>query len=290
MPRIIVLGNGFIASHFNYEISSTRIEPNINSIQSFLNKENPEVIINCIGYCGDPNIDACETFKEKTYLTNTVIPILLAQETLKLGIKFINIGSGCIFSGISPNILVDPEAACTSYLGLDIYQDLGWKESDFANPQSYYSKTKYATDLIISSFENTCNLRIRMPISSKNSNRNFITKISKYSKLINIDNSMTLVEDLVRCVDWVIKNDKAGTYHCTNPGTTTAVKVMKEYQKYVPDHKFSIIDENELSTLTVAKRSNCILNSDKLLSEGFQMQNIETGMQKCVKSFCLGNL
>lgn len=273
--KTIILGNGFIASHFNYNIISDRIST-IDDVVKIINTHKPDTIINCIGYCGNPNIDACEDNKDKTLHSNTIVPAFIAQATSSHDIKFINIGSGCIFSGRSPNL-----KSSSTNSGVDA----GWKEKDFANPQSYYSNTKYATDLILSKYQNTCTLRIRMPISDKKSDRNFITKISKYENLIDIRNSMTIVSDLVRCVDWVIENDKSGIYHVTNPGLLSATSVMEEYKNYKPEHKYNVISEQELNKITKAKRSNCILNSDKLKNEGFQMQNAFVGMKHCMKKY-----
>lgn len=267
MNKCLIVGNGFIASHFNYAIAKERLEPDAGQISRVIEKYKPDVIINCIGFCGNPNIDQCEINKSKTLLANTTIPTLLAIECNKLGIKLINIGSGCIFSGEHPK---DSD---------------GWKEGDFANPQSYYSYTKYATDLAVGSFDNVCTLRIRMPLSDKSSSRNFISKVANYNKVIDIQNSMTIVGDLVRCVDWVIENDKQGIYHMTNPGTISASEVMHEYNKYMLSHKFSIISGDELNLITKAKRSNCILNSDKLSKEGFEMENIVPAMKNCVKTY-----
>ncbi|CAN0211525.1 unnamed protein product [Hapterophycus canaliculatus] len=46
-------------------------------------------------------------------------------------------------------------------------------------------------------FPNVCVLRVRMPISDDLSPRNFVTKIVKYDKVVNIPNSMTVLTDLL---------------------------------------------------------------------------------------------
>src|ERR1035441_827196 len=46
---------------------------------------------------GNPNIDSCETDKEKTFFTNTMVPIGLANACNKFGIHFIQLSSGCCF-------------------------------------------------------------------------------------------------------------------------------------------------------------------------------------------------
>lgn len=267
----IVIGKGFVSSHLPYESVDYRFEPSINSIKDFIDKYRPDYLINAIGFCGNPNVDQCEIEKERTLASNTLIPTLLATECEKAGIHLISIGSGCIFFGQSPNVNNDV--------------DLGWKEDDFANPKSFYSKTKYACDLSVSQLKTTTVLRIRMPISTKNERRNFINKVSAYKKIIDIPNSMTIMEDLVRCIDWSMKESKTGIYHVTNPEPISAAEVMREYQKYKKDHSFDIINEQELDSLTVAKRSNCILSTKKINDSGFFMTPSKEALENCMKKY-----
>ncbi len=163
--------------------------------------------------------------------------------------------------------------------------DEGWKESDFANPKSFYSKTKYACDLTIGEMPNVSILRIRMPVSTRNEERNFINKVRNYSHVIDIPNSMTLMDDLIRCVDFFVKSKTPGIFHVINPQPITAAQVMREFQKYEPEHKFEVIDEGELDKLTIAKRSNCILNGDKLLDAGFTMTPSKEALEACMASY-----
>jgi UDP-glucose 4,6-dehydratase len=289
--NILTLGNGFVASHLPYPIVKERI-PLLEEeeIEKLFLKYTPDVIVNTIGYCGVPNIDSCENEKVKTFIANTTIPTLLASVTEKLGIKMIHIGSGCIFSGPSPSF-IDQQNERNRYFDNSEYVDLlehydsGWLEEDDANPKSYYSKTKWATDLAIGSLPHVTTLRIRMPISSKNTPRNFINKVRNYSKVIDIPNSMTLMDDLVRAVDFFAHKNLPGIYHVVNPEPITAAQVMREYQKYHPEHQFEVIDESELDNLTVAKRSNCLLNGDKLSRARFTMTPSKEALETCMKQY-----
>ena len=60
---------------------------------------------------------------------------------------------------------------------------------------------------------------------------------------------------------------------------------MSEYKKYIPDHQFEIIDEKQLSKLTTAPRSNCILNTDKLSNLGFKMTPSEIALEDCMLNY-----
>ena len=277
--KTVILGNGFIASHLPYEKIPDRVD--LSNIVTILNRYKPDCIVNTIGYGGMPNIDSCEIEKEKTVIANTIIPALLAIECEKLGIHMVHIGSGCVFNGVSPNYtLIFPEPN-----GQPIKSDIGWKETDLANPQSFYSNTKYAADLVMAQNQLLTNLRIRMPISPKNHPRNFVTKIRGYKRVIDEPNSVTFTADLVRCIDWVIKEHKIGTYHVVNPQPLTAAQVMREYQKYHPEHKFEVISTEELDKITAAKRSNCVLNTEKLNKAGFIMTPSKEALERCMAEY-----
>lgn len=278
--KVLTLGKGFVAEHLPYPILNERVDLSEKYLDTMLGFHQPDVIINCIGKTGRPNVDWCESHKEETASANTALPILLAQVCEKRGIHLVHIGSGCIFFGQSPNIAYSGPSGAPG-----VSYDLGWTEEDFANPKSFYSKTKYATDLALGGMKNVATLRIRMPISDRNTQRNFINKIREYKQLIDIPNSVTFMDDLVKAIDWVVTKQKTGIYHVVNPQPLSAARVMNEFKKYRSEHSFEIIDEATLDKLTTAKRSNCILNGNKLRDEGFFMTPSEEALKKCMEKY-----
>lgn len=272
--KVLTLGTGFVADHLPYEKITERVALASGYMRLMLEEHKPDVIINCLGKTGRPNVDWCESNKVETMEGNVTLPLLLAEACAAKGVHLIQIGSGCIYFGPSP------------YKGHTSYaQDPGWRETDFANPASFYSKTKYACDLMLAPMPHVTTLRIRMPVSDKDVPRNLINKLRGYKQVIDIPNSMTFMSDLTRCIDWAATNRPGGIYHVANPQPLTAARIMQEYQKYVPDHQFEIITEGQLDQMTVAKRSNCILNSDKLRAAGFKMSNSEEALAKCMAEY-----
>lgn len=282
--KIMTLGKGFVSDHLPYEKILDRVHVDYEDIDYVLSQHKPDVIVNCIGKTGRPNVDWCQTNKTETYTANVILPALIAEWCENHNVHLIQMGSGCIFFGDSPNkTWFDLDEGNLSLGGF--YHESGWREEDHANPQSYYSRTKYACDLLLDQMPNVTTLRLRMPISDKNDPRNFINKITGYKQVIDIANSMTIMSDLVRCVDWAAKNSKFGTYHVTNPEPLTAAQVVREYQKYVPSHQFAVINEQQLDKLVTAKRSNCFLNTDKLTEAGFTMTPSVEALQSCMASY-----
>jgi UDP-glucose 4,6-dehydratase len=281
--NVFTIGGGFVSDHLNYPKIIDRVDLSEKLINTLLDNYKPDVLINCIGRTGSPNVDWCEANKEIVASTNTALPIILAEACAKRSIHMIQIGSGCIYFGESPNSQTMAFNNADGYFRSIV--DTGWKETDFANPKSFYSKSKYACDLMIGGMSHVTTLRIRMPISTKDSPRNLINKLKGYKQVIDIPNSVTFMDDLVGCVDWAVKNSQTGIFHVTNKEPVTAAQVMKEYQKYVPEHKFEVITEQQLDSLTVAKRSNCLLDSSKLELAGFHMSPSVKALEDCMAKY-----
>lgn len=272
--KVLVLGKGFISTElckslqtddiiyqYGYELNS------INEISRVLDKYKPDLIINCIGKTGRPNIDWCETHKYETYFSNTIIPLLLAEVCNSKKIHLIHISSGCLYTSYKEN-------------------NQGYKEEDSTSPGSYYSFTKLATDLVLKDLENVTILRIRMPLLPKKHPRNYIDKIINYKKLINEPNSMTYVPDLTKIVQSFIKEPRSGIFNATNPGILGAADIVREFQKFVPSHSFEEISNEDLNKMVLGKRSNCIIDSTKLYSIlDFELLNIQENINDIIKKW-----
>src|SRR5690606_4826308 len=102
-----------------------------------------------------------------------------------------NFATGCIYeyNNDPEKNIIDHEADCHRF-----------KEEDEPNFHgSHYSKTKIiAEKLLHPYYDDAClTLRVRMPLADDLVPRNFITKITKYEKVVNVPNSMTVLYDLL---------------------------------------------------------------------------------------------
>lgn len=294
--KIMTLGAGFVADHLPYQKITGRLTPNQQDMWDMLGDVKGGVLVNCLGRTGRPNVDWCEFHKEETYESNVTLPLMISDWCKQTNTHLIQLGSGCIYFGESPNFhYVQADGSPMPDYGTHmssfvlhtpcIKVEDGWKETDFANPKSFYSKTKYACDLMLGEMPHVTTLRLRMPISERDNPRNLINKLRGYKQVIDIPNSVTFMSDLTRCVEWTAQNRPGGIFHVTNPQPLTAAKVMREYQKYFPAHKFEYITEQQLDQLTVAKRSNCILNTDKLRLAGFHMTDSHEALHQCMADY-----
>lgn len=226
-------------------------------------------IVNAAGKTGKPNVDWCETHQTETFRSNVIGPLVLAQHCADAGTYLLHFGSGCIFYGPSP-------------------RGDGWRETDHANPSAYYSRTKYAADLVLAPLANTAVVRIRMPIDSTPAPRNLITKLAGYREVIDVENSVTVIEDLIGVVDGLIRKRATGIFHATNPGSMRHRDLLALYAKWVvPGHTYSLIREEELVVrgLALRARSNCLLASTNLADVGLSMRPIEIALEDAMKKY-----
>jgi dTDP-4-dehydrorhamnose reductase len=134
---------------------------------------------------------------------------------------------------------------------------------------------------MLSRLPNVAIVRLRMPIDTLPGSRNLITKLASYAQVADVENSVTIVPDLVEVVGTLVDRRATGVFHATNPGPVRHVQLLTLYKQFVdPGHRFKLIAEDELVSrgLTIRPRSNCILASSRLESLGVRMQPSETAL------------
>ena len=99
-------------------------------------------------------------------------------------------------------------------------------------------------------------------------------------------NSVTILSDFLRVSKKIIDAEKTGIYNLVNEGVVQNSEIIKMYEKISgTEHIYEIISSRELDKITVAKRSNCILSTSKLSSEGFQMPHIRLSLEKLITEY-----
>jgi dTDP-4-dehydrorhamnose reductase len=278
---VLILGNrGYVAKAYQYYFKTKNIDYISVSAQDYnfftdlpmlFSKYNPRVIINCFGYTGRPNVDACEEYKEKCYYDNAIFPFILGQECSKHKIPYIHVSSGCIYTGYDkeyteedqPNFNFSSDVKC-----------------------SWYSGTKSLGEDSLKLFPDGYICRLRIPFDETPSERSIFNKLIKYNVLIDTPNSLSNLQDFVRCSYLLFeKNHPRGIYNITNPGHLSHKKICELMDK------LNIININEKQFIhpsqlkTSAPRSNCVLNNDKLLSTGIFIEDIQTSITNSLKNF-----
>ncbi len=265
--KILIIGNGFLgsrcASLWPGAILSSKIITSAKDVEDLLDEHKPDSVLNAAGIVGKPNVDWCEDHQLETIVGNTILPIMIAQACQNKGVYLLHMGTGCIYYGYSS----DPN---------------GWKEGEPANPSAVYTKTKYAADLALSTLPNIGIARIRMPIDYKPSPANLIDKIASFPRVIDVINSVTVVEDMVGVFKQLLEQQASGIFHVTNPGAIKHKEILAMYNEIVdPNHTNEWISEQELVASGLAKktRSNNILQSGNLAKLGIEMREVHEAVR-----------
>jgi 3,5-epimerase/4-reductase len=200
---------------------------------------------------------------------NLYAPYNLANICETLNLHFIYLGTGCIYT-------YEPDKKT-------------FTEEDIPNfSGSGYSTVKGYTDQILRRFNNTLQLRIRMPISRLVSNRNFIDKILCYPNICSIANSMTVLDDMWVIIDRMITLRTVGTYNLINPGTIEHSWILNEYKKLIdPSHTWNEISYDEQMKYIKSHRSNNEMTTEKLerfcKENDIELLNIKDSVRRCIE-------
>ena len=163
---------------------------------------------------------------------------------------------------------------------------IGFTEEDAPNfDGSFYSKTKGFMEPMLKTYPTCLILRVRMPVSDDLSHRNFVTKIAKYEKVVNIPNSMTILHEMLPASLAMADKGLTGVYNFTNPGVISHNEVLDLFKKYIdPTFEYSNFSLEEQAKILKADRSNNELDATKLMRDvpdDVVINDIKTAFELC---------
>ncbi|MBX9253299.1 dTDP-4-dehydrorhamnose reductase [Desmonostoc muscorum CCALA 125] len=191
------------------------------TLRSIIRAKQPQIIINAAAYTA---VDKAESESELATAINATAPLILAEESQKLGAFLIHISTDYVFDG----------NGCRPY-----------QETDATNPLSVYGKTKLAGEQAIQ--ENcTHNLIFRTAWVYGNFGKsNFVKTMLRLGAerpelriVADQIGSPTWAKDIAAVIGEMIPKlttDIAGTYHYTNSGVASwydfAIAIFEEAQQ-----------------------------------------------------------
>jgi len=260
---------------FSYTESINRID-DTNNITIELDSIKPSNVICLIGRTHGKGFTTIDYLEQPGKLRenindNLFSPVSLAIECQKRNIHLTYLGTGCIF-----NQDID-----------DIIHSHGYQEHDLPDFfGSAYSTVKGFTDRLMHQFDNVLNLRIRMPIVGYDHPRNFITKIKSYTKIINVQNSMTVLPDIIPIIIDLSQKHHVGTINLTNPGTISHNQILDMYKQYIdPSIQFQNFTVDEQNTILASKRSNNKLCTKQIELLYPNLKNIKHSLEDLFKNW-----
>lgn len=256
-------------------IPGTARADDVDAIVAEMDRVQPDHVVCIIGRTHGPGCGTIDWLEQPGHLRHNVRdnlfgPFVLAMECKKRNIKMTYMGTGCIFK-------YDAEKRL-------------FTENDRPNFfGSSYSIVKGFTDQMMKFFTDTVlNCRIRMPISSDKSPRNFISKITTYEYICSIPNSMTVLEEILPLmVDMALQN-VTGTFNMTNPGVISHNEILEMYRDIVDDtFTWKNFSQEEQLRILAADRSNNELDASKLQQLYPHIRPIHQAVEDTLRSMTL---
>jgi len=188
---------------------------------------------------------------------NLFFPLLLANKCNQLHVHLTYIGDGCIFKYDKNGGLTD------------------------LNISSHAIVNNYCEKILTRVFK-ILYLRIRYPIMGNHDPRCYLTKISTFNKILDTNNSISILPSLFHIMIELVKNERTGIFNMFDNTPVNSMELLLNY-KYKVDsniiinemsekkHNYKVdsnIIINEMSekkhNLIIGERSNIIMENDNL--------------------------
>lgn len=225
------------------EFEKEVISLNVSHIMSFIGRTH--------GVIGEKTYTTIDYLEQSGKLVENVrdnlfSPLVVAMICKKLGIHFTYMGTGCIFKYDGERLFNEDDTP--NFFG------------------SSYSIVKGYTDELMHLLDDVVlNLRIRMPITSRDEPRNFISKITRYERVCSVPNSMSVLDELLPIMIDMAKKRITGTFNFTNPSVISHNEILEMYREYVDnDFTWKNFSLEEQRAILAADRSNNHLDTSKL--------------------------
>ena len=254
-----------------YFIEGIQRAENTDDLEKEIVEINPTHIMSFIGRTHGPGYSTIDYLEQpgkikENVRDNLYSPLTLAILSKKYNIHYTYLGTGCIFE-YENNKKMFNEEDTPNFFG------------------SGYSVVKGYTDRLMHLFDNVLNIRIRMPITNMNNPRNFITKIISYTKICSVENSMTVLPELIPIIIDLAKNKQIGTINLTNPGVITHNEILEMYKEIIdPEFKWENFTIEEQNQILASKRSNNYLDTLKLENLYPSVLPIKQAVRKCLEN------
>lgn len=283
--RVLVFGaRGWIGQQFitntQHEVIEAKTRPeNYQDTFDEIKQVNPDCVISFLGRTYGtgpdgkliPSIDYLELPGKlfENMRDNFYAPFNLAKICETLNTHFIYLGTGCIYT-YTKNRKIFTEEDKPNFFG------------------SGYSTVKGYTDQVLRHFNNTLQLRIRMPVSKLVSGRNLIDKLVGYKNICSIPNSMTVLDDMWPVIDKMIEVQEKGVYNLTNPGTAEHNWILELYKEKInPGHTWNLISYEEQMKHIKSERSNNEMDTNSLKNfcekYGLELLPIQASIRRAIE-------
>lgn len=277
---ILIIGDGYLGTrlqeHFGDRSVITIADiTNLETIGAAVEQYQPEIIINAAAYTQTNDAEKPEN-RALAYDVNVKGPANLAYLAHQRGIYLVHLSTGMIFDGS----------------GSDGH---GFRETDPPNPTSYYTWTKAWADAELTPFlekDTILIARLHMPLSAIPNPRNLLDKLRRFSSVVDMQGSITVVEDLLMALEKLIEQRATGIFNIVNPGTISLFEITELLRKsdLIPAEKeIKKMTKAEFDAMVAASggayQPDSILNTEKLQQQGIKLPDIHQAVAMAVEKY-----
>jgi dTDP-4-dehydrorhamnose reductase len=239
---------------------------NSDAIRIFIEKIKPDIIINTAAYT---DVDKAESEIELAYKVNTEAPWVLAEKASKLNIPMIHFSTDYVFDGLKNEPYI---------------------ESDQANPQSVYGRTKWEGEEAVRNHKKHIILRTSWVFSDRGVNflKTILRLIQEKTALSIVNDqrgaptSVNVIADVTYKIVKTILNKANfkdfGTYHVALEGETN----WHQYARFITDEAILL----GLKT-TMASHNIQSISTDTYSTDAKRPMNSRLDTTKIKKTFML---
>lgn len=246
------------------------------AVAAWFADKKPEFVINAVGFTGRPNIDGTEIEKWRCLKANTVVPGVLADVLGTSGIRWGHVSSGCIFNGAHAD-------------GAGFTEE---EEPEFviSDPRAgWYAHTKWMAEKLLRDVPGVVIWRPRIPFDSLDNERNYLTKLMRYDRLLEVRNSISQIKEFAAAaVQSLQERIPDGVYNATNPGsilTSEAAEALRRHGICRKEFRFFAGEDEFLSAPGRVYRASCILDPGKLAAHGIRMLDVHESLERTLQAW-----
>jgi dTDP-4-dehydrorhamnose reductase len=215
LNKVLITGaGGMVGSYIDFGIKTDHRTLDITSfdeVMKVVRQHRPEVIIHL---AAETDVDRCDRDQNNAYLVNGAGTYNVAAAALDVGAKLVYISTAGIFDGEKK----EP-----------------YTETDSANPQNFYGRSKYMGELIVRGMldDYIIGRACWMFGGGPEKDLKFVGKIIRQldkSEIRAVDDaygSPTFGKDLVTAVKQLLAEDARGIFHLSDEGSCSRYEVAK---------------------------------------------------------------
>jgi len=220
LPKTLITGGkGMVGSYFDFGVKTDHRSLDITDLKSaleFCSREKPGIIIHL---AAETDMDRCERDPMHGYNVNTIGTYNMALAAKKAGATLVYISTGAVFNGEKGN----------------------YTEDDEPDPRTFYGRSKYLAELIVSGMSNN-HLIIRAGWifgGGPERDKKFVAKImgqldtAEIKAVTDKMGSPTYAKDFAKGIKGLLAEGRRGLFNLSNKGAASRYEVAKEIVQIV---------------------------------------------------------